>query len=134
MPLQSLLYLLSLELLNCSKFVYKNLFHVGADDVIPIDYDNEDAPNEQQILFKELSIRKEYDFIYFTTETEYDKEFIRSFLTPHGLIIDTVEPILKTDRSILSQFFYSVSALNRIINFWDFHLFRFSDLREIENN
>lgn len=67
-------------------------------------------PTEQQILFKELSIRKEYDFIYFTTETDYDKEFIRSFLTPDGLIIDTVEPNLKTDRSILSQFFYSVSV------------------------
>lgn len=80
--------------------------------MISIDFDNEDAPNEQQILFKELSIRKEYDYIYFTTETEYDKEFIRSFLTIDGLIIDTVEPNLKTDRSILSQFFYSVSLSN----------------------
>lgn len=78
--------------------------------MIPIDYDNEDASKESQILFKELSIRKEYDFVYFTSETEYDKEFIRSFLTPNGSIIDTVEPNLKTDRSILSQFFYSVCS------------------------
>ncbi|KAJ6647952.1 Reticulon-4-interacting protein 1, mitochondrial [Pseudolycoriella hygida] len=88
--------------------VIKALGKLRADDVIPIDYDNENAPSEQQIFFKELSIRKEYDLIYFTTETEYDKEFIRSFLSPSGLIIDTVEPSLKTDRSILSQFFYSI--------------------------
>lgn len=88
---------------------------IGADDVIAVDYDNEDAPGEPQILFKELAIRKEYDVIYFTSETDYDKEFIRSFLTPQGLIIDTVEPNLKTDRSILSQIFYSVSRNDEII-------------------
>lgn len=98
---------------RCAFFTRKKLFFfpiLGADDVISIDYDNEATPTEQQILFKELSIRKEYDLIYFTTETDYDKEFIRSFLTPGGLIIDTVEPNLQTDRSILSQFFYSVSV------------------------
>lgn len=89
---------------------------LGADDVISIDYDNEEMPTEQQMLFKELSIRKEYDFIYFTTETDYDKEFIRSFLTPDGLIIDTVEPNLKTDRSILSQFFYSIYVKLKLIS------------------
>ncbi|KAG4068504.1 hypothetical protein HA402_004845 [Bradysia odoriphaga] len=89
---------------------------LGADDVISIDYDNEATPPEQQILFKELSIRKEYDRIYFTTETDYDKEFIRSFLTPDGLIIDTVEPNLKTDRSILSQFFYSIYVKLKLIS------------------
>lgn len=113
----------------------------GADDVISIDYDNEDAPNEQQMLFKELSIRKEYDYIYFTTETDYDKEFIRSFLTPHGLIIDTVEPNLKTDRSILSQFFYSVIASGgfggefvSIFFLISFYFSSVADLCEIEIN
>lgn len=43
-----------------------------------------------------------------------------------GLIIDTVEPNLKTDRSILSQFFYSVSVSEPMnINFWYFQWLRF---------
>lgn len=49
-------------------------------------------------MFKELSIRPEFDVIFFTTPTEYNKEFIRSFVTAHGVIVDTVEPNLASDK------------------------------------
>lgn len=68
---------------------------------------------EQHILFKELSIRKEYNVVFFTTATEYNREFIRSFVAPGGLVIDTVEPPLASDSfGEISKVFYGVSVQN----------------------
>lgn len=72
---------------------------VGAEDVIAFNIDTEDRFSEEQhILFKELSIRPEFDVIFFTTPTDYNKEFIQSFVSTHGVIVDTVEPKLASDK------------------------------------
>lgn len=106
----------------CSKcFLFFFLFlhqFSGADDVIAfyseaeIDADDEPLFEEQNILFKELSIRKEYNVVFLTTPTHYDKEFIRSFVSPKGVIVDTIDPALPSDDyGVLKIFFYSVSCI-----------------------
>lgn len=83
---------------------------LGAEDVISFNCDSDDRFSEEQhILFKELSIRKEYDVVFFTTATDYNREFIRSFVAPHGVVIDTVEPTLGSDNfGEFTKLFYSV--------------------------
>lgn len=83
---------------------------VGAEDVIAFNIDSDDRFSEEQhILFKELSIRPEFDVIFFTTPTEYNKEFMRSFVTQNGVIVDTVEPPLASDKfGELTKLVYSV--------------------------
>lgn len=93
---------------------------LGADDVIALGVkqaDFEDVANEetqsqqdeQNTLFKELSIRKEYDYVFFTTATEYDKEFIRTFVSPKGVVVDAIEQPLASDNfGIFKIIFYSV--------------------------
>lgn len=79
-----------------------------------IDTDDEPLFEEQNILFKELSIRKEYNVAFLTTATHYDIEFIRSFITPKGIIVNAVEPNLPSDDyGVVKFFFYSVSILCR---------------------
>lgn len=71
---------------------------LGADDVITVDTNAEDRfTNEQHILFKELSIRPEYDVIFYTTTADYDTEFMHTFLTPHGRLVSTVEQTPASD-------------------------------------
>lgn len=101
-----------------SPISFLNQSFSGADDVIAfyseseIDADDEPLFEEQNILFKELSIRKEYNIVFLTTPTHYDKEFIRSFVSPKGVIVDTVEPALPSDDyGVLKIFFYSVSSV-----------------------
>lgn len=98
-----------------SKIFFQNesmLFqNLGAEDVISFISDADDRfTEEQHILFKELSIRKEYNVVFLTTATEYNREFIRSFVAPGGLVIDTVEPPLASDSiGEISKLFYGVS-------------------------
>lgn len=100
------------------KFLCYIFANLGAEDVISFISDADDRfTEEQHILFKELSIRKEYNVVFFTTATEYNREFIRSFVAPGGLVIDTVEPPLASDSfGEISKLFYGVS-FNTIITF-----------------
>lgn len=64
----------------------------GAHDVIALNVDSADEfEKEQHVLFKELSIRPEYDVIFYTTAADYDTEFMRTFLKPRGRLVNTVE-------------------------------------------
>ena len=103
-----LMYLSENGLLSNEYLVFSS---VGAKDVISFQIETDEPyQDEQHIIFKELSIRKEYDFVFFTTATEYNKEFIRSFVSPRGLVIDCVElPIASDDYSEIGKLFYSVN-------------------------
>lgn len=70
---------------------------------------------ERDLLNKELKIRKPYNFIFLTTATSYNKDFLKLFLTNDGSIIDTVENHMPSDDyGIFMRFLCSVSYLNLI--------------------
>lgn len=74
------------------------LFAAGADDVIAFNCDdNIYELEERDLLLKELSIRKPYDVIFLTTSTAYNKDFIKSFISASGILIDAVEKPLASD-------------------------------------
>lgn len=102
--------------------------HLGADDIISFhdkcnsdddilnnNLNNNDInvePSEQLVLFKELSLRPEYDVIFYTTDTNYDKKFIQTFLAKNGIIIDTIDKPLPSDKyGIFLKLFLSVSVI-----------------------
>lgn len=71
---------------------------LGADDVIAFNCDdNIYELEERDLLLKELSIRKPYDVIFLTTSTAYNKDFIKSFISASGILIDAVEKPLASD-------------------------------------
>lgn len=74
------------------------MYSSGADDVIAFNCDdNIYELEERDLLLKELSIRKTYDVVFLTTSTAYNKDFIKSFLSHNGTLIDTVERPLASD-------------------------------------
>lgn len=66
---------------------------------------------ERHVLFKELSVRPDYDVIFYTTAAVYDAEFLRPFLTAKGRLVSTVdEPLASDSFGSLGLFALRVSA------------------------
>lgn len=75
----------------------------GFDGILPPDADEllnmaaDRSKHEQHVLFKELSIRPEYDVIFYTGQADYDTAFMHTFLSANGRLVDTVEPAPSSD-------------------------------------
>lgn len=66
----------------------------------------EDMPLNQQ-LGKENKI---YDYIFVTTNLNFDLEYLEEFLTPDGRVVNTYESELSSDDYVfVTKYFYSVS-------------------------
>lgn len=87
----------------------------GSDDIISFSNENfkencVDINIEKSNFMNELASREQYDYIFLTSNLDFDKKFLKKFISENGKIIDTVEEkIFSDDLGTIGKLIYTVN-------------------------
>lgn len=100
------------------------LSSLGADLVIPMKVLKKNSMTESMDSVEDMPLNQQlgkenkmYDFIFVTTNLNFDLEYLEEFLTPNGKLVNTYEADVSSDEyAFLTRYFYSVSYRSLIIS------------------